>query len=451
MPKLVYTLPTMKRNLLYFVLLTLVTFLPPTLRMTAQTVSKPFVVPEILQWTGEAGEFCLDGQSVTYDGENLSYAANHLAQCLGLHAPTMRGKASGTAIHLSITEKSALGKEGYEIRIGSGAIHLQAETPQGVLWGVQTLVQMFRDRRLIPCGTVRDVPDYPLRGFMLDCGRKYIPMDYLYNLVRTMSYYKMNTLQVHLNDNGWPRYFNNDWNRVYAAFRLESELFPGLTSIDGHYGKAEFRQFIRDAARMGVEVIPEIDTPAHSLAFTHYRPSLASRKYGIDHLDLMNPEVLPFLDSLYMEYLGGEDPVFCCPRVHIGTDEYNNKDSIVVEKFRAFADHLIQTVQSYGKEACMWGSLTHCKGKTPVRSQGVLMNIWYNGYAQPQDMLDQGYQLVCVPDTRVYIVPGGTWYPDYLNCKYLYERWTPALIGGKQFSERHPQIMGGYLRCGMTA
>jgi hexosaminidase len=35
-----------------------------------------------------------------------------------------------------------------------------------------------------------------------------------------------------------------------------------------------------------------------------------------------------------MEYLGGPDPVFCCPRMHIGVDEYSNKDKDVVELFR---------------------------------------------------------------------------------------------------------------------
>ena len=46
---------------------------------------------------------------------------------------------------------------------------------------------------------------------MIDAGRKYIPMNYLRQLVKVMAYYKMNTLQVHLNDNGFKQYFGNDW------------------------------------------------------------------------------------------------------------------------------------------------------------------------------------------------------------------------------------------------
>ena len=172
----------------------------------------------------------------------------------------------------------------------------------------------------------------------MDCGRKYIPLSYLRRLVRTMAYYKMNTLNVHLNDCGMRSFFH-DWDDTYAAFRLESERFPGLTAEDGSYSKAEFRQFILEAAQQGVEVIPEIDVPAHSLCFSHYRPSLGSEEFGMDHLELTNPEVIPFLDSLFAEYLEGPEPVFAGPRVHVGTDEYSNKRQDITERFRALADH----------------------------------------------------------------------------------------------------------------
>ena len=69
------------------------------------------------------------------------------------------------------------------------------------------------------------------------------------------------------------------------------------------------------------------------------------------------------------EYLEGENPVFRGPRVHIGTDEYSNKKKDVVEKFRAFTDHYIRYVESFGKQACVWGALTHAKGDTPVKSE----------------------------------------------------------------------------------
>lgn len=70
------------------------------------------------------------------------------------------------------------------------------------------------------------------------------------------------------------------------------------------------------------------------------------------------------------------------------------------------------------------------------------MNAWYNGYANPIDMIEQGWQLISVPDGLTYIVPAGYYY-DYLNTKSLYESWTPAQIGDVKLEERHPSLLGG--------
>lgn len=163
----------------------------------------------------------------------------------------------------------------------------------------------------------------------------------------------------------------------------------------------------------------------------------------MDHLDLFNPATYTFMDNLYKEYLQGKEPVFRGKRVHIGTDEYSNAKREVVEKFREFTDHYIRLVESYGKQAVVWGALTHAKGDTHVKSDGVLMDCWYNGYADPREMKRQGYKLVSIPDGLVYIVPAAGYYYDYLNCKYLYDNWTPAVIGREHFDENDPAIEGG--------
>ena len=49
--------------------------------------------------------------------------------------------------------------------------------------------------------------------------------------------------------------------------------------------------------------------------------------------------------------------------MHIGTDEYSNAKKDVVEKFREFTDHYIRFVESFGKQAMVWGALTHAKGE----------------------------------------------------------------------------------------
>ena len=414
---------------------------------------KPFVIPELREWQGAEGTTAISTKSpVLYTCEELVDVANALAEDYGLlfgkelksKATKNADKASAGAIVISLINNEELGDEGYTIEIGERIV-INANTSTGAYWATRSLLQILEQNEgvQLPKGTIRDWPDYGVRGFMIDCGRKYIPLDYLEAYAKIMAYYKMNTLQVHLNDNGFKQYFGGDWDETYAAFRMESEFFPELSAKDGCYGKDEFRQFQKDAAKMGVNIIPEIDVPAHSLAFTHYRKEFGTEKYGVDHLDLFNPNVYTFLDSLFTEYLEGEDPVFVGKQVHIGTDEYSNAEKETVEKFRAFTDRYIRLVESFGKQACVWGALTHAKGDTPVKSENVIMHCWYNGYANPSDMKEQGYQLISIPDGSVYIVPAAGYYYDYLNLPYLYNSWNPSVIGNQKFEFNDPAILGG--------
>ena len=404
---------------------------------------KPFVVPELKQWTGKDARIVCTSQNP----ELLRIArmfADDYQQMFGQTLSVAQGKATPGDFVLSLSADKKLGEEGYAIKI-TDRVAISAPTPTGLYWSTRTLLQLAEQNqeRSLPQGTIRDYPDYPLRGFMIDCGRKFIPMAYLQDLVKIMAYYKMNPLQVHLNDNGFKQYFEHNWDKTYAAFRLESETYPGLTARDGSYSKKEFIDFQKQAVSNFVEIIPEIDVPAHSLALTHYKPEIGSKEYGMDHLDLFKPETYEFVDALFKEYLEGDNPVFVGKRVHIGTDEYSNAKKDVVEKFRAFTDHYIRFVEGFGKQAVVWGALSHAKGDTPVKSENVVMNAWYNGYADPATMIKDGYQLISIPDGLVYIVPKAGYYYDYLNEPYLYKEWTPAHIGKAVFDEKHPSILGG--------
>lgn len=396
----------MKRNCVLWLLC----FLP--VLIIAQN-TKPFTIPEVQAWKGGKGVFV---------------AENGLDD-------------SRIAFHKRMSQRRS--PEEYSISISRKGVGVSSPTDAGLRLARMTLAQLLEQSDTLPYGTIEDWPRYPLRGFMLDCGRKFIPMYVLRDIVDMMAYYKMNTLHLHLNDNAFPQYFNNDWTSTPAAFRLECDTYPGLAATDGYYTKKEFVELQEYADAKGVEIIPEIDVPAHSLAFTHYRPDLGSNEFGMDHLNLRNPDVYPFLDALFAEYLGGDNPVFRGRRVNIGTDEYSNRDSTIVEEFRRFTDHYIRLVESYGKQAVLWGSLTHAAGVTPVKAEGVLMNCWYNGYADPQTMKEAGYQLVSIPDGYVYIVPAAGYYYDYLNCASLYDNWTPAQIGNQRFDEGDPAIEGG--------
>lgn len=416
-----------------------------------QSNPKPFTVPELTGWTGAQGTFTPSGRVVCTGGSrSVSAVAKAFVDdyraLTGRTLTLAKGKPQTGDFVLSLRPQKGAAPERYTLDIGQTA-RLTAATTQGLIWATRTVLQLSEQGigGCLPKGQAIDEPQYKMRGLMLDCGRKYIPMSYLRSLVKVMAYYKMNTLHVHLNDNGFRQYFGGDWMKTQSAFRLESDFFPGLTAKDGHYTKAEFRSFQRWADSLGVEIIPEFDVPAHSLAFTQYRPSLGSKEYGMDHLDLFNPETEQFVDSLFLEYLGGKDPVFCGRRFHIGTDEYSNATPELVAKFRGFTDHCIRQAQKYGKQAMLWGALSFADGPTPVQNENVLMDVWSNGFARPKEMKKQGYKLVCIPDGLVYIVPAAGYYYDYLNCAYLYDHWTPANFGGgdNQLEECDPAIEGG--------
>lgn len=413
--------------------------------------AKPFVIPELKEWKGNNGNFVpAETAKIVCDTDNAGllrvvrlFAADYETM-FGKRLPVVSKGAADGDFTFRLKKDKNLGEEGYAMGI-SRKVTVTAPTVTGIYWATRTLLQLSEqnENRELPKGNLRDYPDYAIRGFMMDCGRKFIPMSYMRDLVKMMSYYKMNTLQVHLNDNGFKKFFQDDWNKTPAAFRLECDTYPGLAARDGHYTKKEFVDFQHEAFAQFVEIIPEIDAPAHTLAFTHYKPEIGSKEYGMDHLDLFNPETYKFMDGLFKEYLDGENPVFVGPKVHIGTDEYSNKDQKVVEKFREFTDRYIKLVEGYGKKACVWGALTHAKGKTPVKSENVIMSAWYNGYANPKEMVEQGYKLISIPDGWLYIVPAAGYYYDYLNIKMLYDEWTPAHVGEVVFDEKDPAILGG--------
>lgn len=410
----------------------------------------PKVIPTLQEWKGGSGKLALPAEGsiviASADEAALKSVADVLAQdlkdLLGWNYTVKTGKPEKNAIYLSLTKPDKqLGEEGYVLAAGRYA-GITASARQGVFWGTRSLLQiLYNEKGQLPKGVARDWPQYPNRGFMLDVGRKFFTMDFLRQYVKILSFYKLNEFQIHLNDNGFVQFFDNDWNKTYAAFRLESERFPGLTAKDGSYTKKEFTDLQRLGMEYGVNVIPEIDIPAHSLAFTHYKPEIGSDKYGMDHLDLYKEETYRFVDSLLDEYLSGEEPVFMGPDVHIGTDEYNAKEA---EKFRYFTDRYLKYVEKYGKNVRMWGALRWLKGKTPVKADNVTINAWSYDWIDPNASLKDGYKIINTCDTYLYIVPAAGYYRDFLDIRWLYETWRVGKVNSREeLPEGTPGLLGG--------
>lgn len=412
---------------------------------------KPFVIPALREWRGGIGLFQLTPTSRIVIEKSNWRILRQAAQILQSEFKVFRkidtkivvGKPISGDIHLSLKgDSAALGKEGYLLNIDD-VVEIKAATYKGVFWGTRTILQLLEQDRThasIPKGMTRDYPKYEVRGFLLDVGRKYFTIDFLRDYVKLMAYYKMSDFQIHLSDNAFVQHYNNNWDSTYSGFRLENTRYPQLPTKGEFYTKKEFVDLQILAEHYGVNIIPEIDVPAHSLAFSKAFPQIASKEFGKDHLDIRNPETYTIIENVFKEYLEGPNPIFRNKEVHIGTDEYAKKEA---EPFRQFTDHFIKYVQSFGKEVRIWGALTHAQGVTPVTNKGVTMNAWYNGYADPLEMKKQGYPLISTPDGLLYIVPAAGYYYDYLNVRYLYDHWEPVNVGDVTFDFGDPTIRGG--------
>ncbi|EOU1504346.1 discoidin domain-containing protein [Clostridium perfringens] len=416
--------------------------------------TKPEVVPSLREWVGKDGNFTIRDSSrividPTYENE-LSKTASEFKsdyeEIVGkpIEIVYSSSPVEGDFYFTLNCEDTSIGEEGYYMYVDE-YVKVEATHNTGAFYSTRSILQILKQNgETIQKGIVRDFPRYENRGFMLDVGRKFFTMDYLEQFMEAMSWYKLNNFQVHLSDNYiWTN--NENWETAYAAFRLESETYPGLTATDGSYTKEEFREFIEKSGDHGVEIIPEIDVPAHSLAFTRYDQSLALGTGGdATYLDVGNPKVYDFVDGLFDEYLGGENPVFGDQDFHIGTDEYKGAPE-KKEEFRAFTDRYLKKVRDdYGRNPRLWGSLDVFPGQTPVTSDGVLMNIWYRGYADARNMINQGYDILNTQDADLYIVPEAGYYNNYLNTRFLYNEWEPRRFASDyKLPAGHPQLKGG--------
>ena len=381
----------------------------------------PTVIPAVTSWEGSTGKFypASDMSVVLASSSLLSDAQKNIVKeyfkdILGVDITIKTGTAAKGDICITSSSDKSLGDEGYTL-IADDKITISGNTAKSRLYGIITFLQSCEADGFFPKGSVRDVPQYKIRSGMIDVGRAFIPMDYLTEITKYYAWFKLNEIHIHINDNvsGGKGYF-----------RLESDV-EGLTAAD-HYTKAEYRAYQKEVLEYGVEVVTEIDTPAHSICFY----CAGAKKYMLDssHLDITKPETLKFVEDLWDEYISGDDPVFISKTVHIGTDEYRDGYG---DYMRAYTDALIKFINSRGYTPRFWSSFGRksLEGTTPV-SNKAQANYWALE-ADPKYLVDNGYDIINSTGPMLYVVPGTpeTYFYDYFDLNHLYKNWFINYLG----------------------
>ena len=332
-----------------------------------------------------------------------------------------------------------LGDEGYELNLEAespGVISISARTKRGVRWGCVALGQLLeKSEGQLPTGVLRDYPAWSVRGFGIDVGRRPVSLELLYRIAEELSKHQMNTLQIHLNDNQIISQSDYDGTKegarqLYAGFRLESDVRnragQSITSQDLYYSKEEFAQFIEDAAVMGVEVVPEIDTPAHSLALTKVFPKLglSGDPESVDQLDLSNPAAQKLAEMIWSEYLTESDVFSGTGTVHIGMDEYFGNQKAFVNYMKALSDYVAEAAPE--KTIRMWGSLSKTGQDYSGLSRKIQLQVWDTDWTDPQEMYDAGFSVINSLSSSLYLIPGGGY--DRLDLDFLEKKWQPNVF-----------------------
>jgi len=388
---------------------------------------RPAVVPALQEWVGGTGEFRLGAESrVVCADEGLG---SSLAGELGI------GHGTGGPGDVVLEIVPGGRAEGYRLEVTAGRVTISAATARGLFYGTRTLVQILRGGA-VPCGVAHDWPDYPVRGYLLDVGRRYVTPELIHRLIRLMGRYKLNELQLHLNDNEI-KAPDGDWSKALHGFRLRSDAFPGLASEES-YSREDWDGFEELAAAHGITLVPEIDAPAHSRSFIAYDPSVGHDGGNSDHLDLANPAATELVKAVFTEFT----PWFRGPAVHFGADEYYQSKELWKQFFNDMAAH----VRSLGKQPRAWGGFTRLSptGDTTGFHPDVVINSWNNGFYGPDGAREDSYALINSNDDLLYIVPEADYYHGFgLDAERLYDHWEPHVFAdGQSLEPGDPRLLG---------
>ncbi|MCM2679037.1 family 20 glycosylhydrolase [Echinimonas agarilytica] len=172
-------------------------------------------------------------------------------------------------------------QEGYKLTVSADKIMIQAASEIGLFYGAQSFISAVKSAEpKIQFMTVQDAPRFSTRAMHTDIARNFQSLETFKKLITQMAAYKLNTLHIGLtNDEGWrieipslPELTHVGAKRCFdlsEATCLLPQLGSGPTSDNsgsGYFSQQQYIELLEHAHANFVNVIPEINMPAHARA-----------------------------------------------------------------------------------------------------------------------------------------------------------------------------------------
>jgi hexosaminidase len=325
--------------------------------------------------------------------------------------------APNGAIVLRLNGPATLGGEGYELTIGADSVRIVAAAPAGLFYGVQTFRQLLPPAIeseqsvhrsaaawTVPPGTITDGPRFAWRGAMLDVARHFFTVHEVKQVIDVLALYKLNTLHLHLaDDQGW-RIQIDSWPRL-AQYGGSTEVGGGA---GGYFTKADYADIVRYAQDRFINIVPEIDMPAHSNAAIASYPELGCSRTAPDRAPnvpgtglytgiAVGWSALCYDKDVSYKFVNdvvGEIAAMTPgPFMHIGGDEVQ---VLTIEQYATFIDHVQDIVIQHGKRMVGWDEI----GRAHLKP-GSLAQMWRSDTSMAA--VRQGAKLIMSPATQAYL------------------------------------------------
>src|SRR5271170_1824699 len=204
--------------------------------------------------------------------------------------------------------------EGYALAVSKTGIKISFRETGGLRAATATLRQLLREYgRRLPCLRIRDWPDFPRRGVMLDISRGRVPkLETLLDLAEKLSDFKINELQLYTEHTFAYKKYKSVWQSWGALTAKEIQILDarcrelGIDLVPNQNSFGHLRYFLEDPK---LKNLAEVSAPyeAETKDFLRRPTTLAPN----------HPGTLPFLRGLYEELL----PNFSSKFFNVGGDE----------------------------------------------------------------------------------------------------------------------------------